>query len=293
MDFLVARDDLHRTRFEDAGVPEPAAGQALLAVDAFGLSANNITYATFGEAMSYWSFFPAEDGWGRVPVWGFAQVSESRQEGLEAGARVYGYLPPSSELVVDATRVNERGFTDGAAHRSKLPPTYNNYARSDADPIYDAAHEDEQILLRPLFFTSYLIDDFLDDSDLFGARTVVLSSASSKTASALAFQLSRRKGVDVVGLTSPRSGEFARGLGVYDHVASYQEIGELPSLCLEGRVGGDGGGTGEGEVTAPGRDSRRERNDGNRVGRRRHLSGQRGCQRHEKQCDAHEGRLSI
>jgi len=69
MDFLVARDDLHRVRFEDAGIPEPAQGQALLAVDAFGLSANNITYATFGEAMSYWSFFPAEAGWGRIPVW--------------------------------------------------------------------------------------------------------------------------------------------------------------------------------------------------------------------------------
>ena len=48
------------------------------------------------------------------------------------------------------------------------------------------------MLLRPLFFTSWLIDDFLTDSGLFGASTVVLSSASSKTASALAF-LSRRQ----------------------------------------------------------------------------------------------------
>ena len=105
MDFLVARDDLHRIRFEDAGVPEPAEGQALLAVDAFGLSANNITYATFGEAMSYWSFFPAEEGWGRVPVWGFAEVGESRHEGLPAGTRVYGYLPPSSHVVLTPERV--------------------------------------------------------------------------------------------------------------------------------------------------------------------------------------------
>jgi hypothetical protein len=228
VDFLVAKDDLRRCRFLDAGSLELEPGQARLRVDAFGLTSNNITYATFGEAMSYWSFFPAEDGWGRVPVWGFAEVSESRHEDLEPGTRVYGYLPPSAELVVDVTRVEERGFVDGAAHRSRLPPAYNSYARSDADPIYDAEHEDEQMLLRPLFFTSYLIDDFLDESDVFGAGTVVLSSASSKTASALAFLLSRREGVDVVGLTSPRSGEFARGLGVYDHVASYGEIGELP-----------------------------------------------------------------
>jgi hypothetical protein len=228
VDFLVAKDDLHRCRFLDAGAAELEPGQARLRVDAFGLTSNNITYAKFGEAMSYWSFFPAEDGWGRVPVWGFGEVSESRQDGLEAGTRVYGYLPPSAELVVDATRVDPRGFIDGAAHRSRLPPAYNSYARSDADPIYDAGHEDEQMLLRPLFFTSYLIDDFLDESGIFGAGTVVLSSASSKTASALAFLLSRREGVDVVGLTSARSDEFVRGLGVYDHVASYEQIAELP-----------------------------------------------------------------
>jgi hypothetical protein len=228
VDFLVAKDDLHRCRFVDAEPPELEPGQALLQVASFGLTSNNITYAMFGEAMSYWSFFPAEDGWGRVPVWGFAEVGASRHDALEAGARVYGYLPPSSEFVVDAARVDGRGFVDASPHRASLPPAYNGYARTDADPIYDDAHEDEQMLLRPLFFTSYLIDDFLDECDLFGARTVVLSSASSKTASALAFLLSRRDGVEVVGLTSARSGDFAGGLGVYDHVVAYEDISGLP-----------------------------------------------------------------
>ena len=32
--------------------------------------------------MNYWRFFPAsEDGWGRVPVWGFADVVASRRRG--------------------------------------------------------------------------------------------------------------------------------------------------------------------------------------------------------------------
>jgi hypothetical protein len=228
VDFLVLKDDLHRCRFLDADPLELEPGQAKLRVACFGLTSNNITYAMFGEAMSYWSFFPAEDGWGRVPVWGFAEVSASRQDGLEVGTRVFGYLPPSSEFVLDAARVDGRGFVDASPHRANLPPAYNNYARTAADPIYDSEHEDEQMLLRPRFFTSYLIDDFLADSELFGAGTVVLSSASSKTASALAFLLSRREGIDVVGLTSSRSGNFARGLGVYDHVVSYEEVGELP-----------------------------------------------------------------
>jgi Protein of unknown function (DUF2855) len=75
MDFLVAKSDLHSCRFEDNPALEPGPGQALLRVDAFGLTTNNITYAMFGEAMFYWSFFPAVDGWGRVPVWGFAEVA--------------------------------------------------------------------------------------------------------------------------------------------------------------------------------------------------------------------------
>jgi hypothetical protein len=229
VDFLVAKDDLHRCRFLDGAPPELEDGQALLSVESFGLTSNNITYAMFGDAMSYWGFFPAEDGWGRVPVWGFAEVVASRAEGLEQGARVFGYLPPSTELLVDPARLDDQGFIDSAAHRSKLPPTYNRYVRTDADPIYDAAQEDQQMLLRPLFFTSFLIDDFLDDAGFFGASTVVLSSASSKTASGLAFLLSRREGIEVVGLTSTARAAFARGIGVYDHVISYDSLDSLPA----------------------------------------------------------------
>ncbi|HEY2570472.1 MAG TPA: DUF2855 family protein, partial [Solirubrobacteraceae bacterium] len=190
MDFLIAKDDLHKCRFAEEPAPELEPGQARLRVERFGLSANNITYAMFGEAMSYWKFFGADDGWGRMPVWGFAEVDESTAEQLEPGTRVYGYLPPSSELIVAPARVDTRGFLDASAHRAGLPAAYNGYVRVDADPIYEAGTEDLQMLLRPLFFTSFLIDDFLDDASLFGARTVVLSSASSKTASGLAFLLS-------------------------------------------------------------------------------------------------------
>jgi NADPH:quinone reductase-like Zn-dependent oxidoreductase len=229
MDFLIAKGDLHSTRFVDDPAPVPDAGQALLRVDAFGLSSNNITYAMFGEAMSYWSFFPAEDGWGRMPVWGFAEViAVSDVPGLDAGTRVFGYLPPSSELLVTPARVGAHGFVDAAAHRATLPPVYNRYARTDGDPLYDADHEDEQMLLWPLFLTSYLIDDFLADNDFFAADTIVLSSASSKTSSALAFLLAQRDEVTVIGLTSARSAEFTRGLGVYDVVLGYEELDDLP-----------------------------------------------------------------
>lgn len=45
LDFQVKRDDLHSFRVAEAAPPELQSGQALLAVDAFGFSSSNITYA--------------------------------------------------------------------------------------------------------------------------------------------------------------------------------------------------------------------------------------------------------
>src|SRR5258708_12477746 len=143
-----------------------------------------------------------------MAVRGCATGAESRAEGLPEGTRIYGCLPPSSELLVVPERVGPGGFADAAPHRAELPAAYNSYQRADADPSYQEAREDQQMLLRPLFFTSWLIDDFLRDSDLFGAGAVVISSASSKTASGLAFLLSRGGGVGGLGLTSPRAAGY-------------------------------------------------------------------------------------
>ena len=43
--------------------------------------------------MNYWSFFPAEEPWARMPVWGFADVVASEAEGVPEGTRIFGYLP--------------------------------------------------------------------------------------------------------------------------------------------------------------------------------------------------------
>jgi hypothetical protein len=71
--FLVRRDDLAQTHLQpfDAGAP-PAPGRIRCRIAHFAFTANNITYAVFGESMRYWQFFPADDGWGCIPVWGFA-----------------------------------------------------------------------------------------------------------------------------------------------------------------------------------------------------------------------------
>jgi NADPH:quinone reductase-like Zn-dependent oxidoreductase len=241
-DFLVKRDDLRECRIAESERPEVGEGAALLRVDTFGLTANNVTYAVFGDRMGYWDFFPAEEGWGRVPMWGFAEVVESRAEGVEPGTRVFGYLPPSSHLLVEPASISEAGFVDASAHRAELPSAYHRYLATGPDPFYRPDTEAMQMLLRPLFFTSFLIDDQLDDEGLVGQGPIVIASASSKTALAAAFLLKRREGAELVGLTSPGNAEFVAGLGIYDGVVSYEEIERLepvPATFLDVAGNGD------------------------------------------------------
>jgi len=232
--FVVERQKLGNARWEQIEPAALADGAVRLRIDAFALTSNNITYAAFGDAMNYWGFFPTPDAaTGCIPVWGFADVVESRCQGVAAGERFYGYFPIASDVVLYPARVTPAGFFDGAAHRRELHAVYNQYLRCATDPGYVATREAEQALLRPLFMTSFLIDDFLADNGFFGARAVVLSSASSKTAYGTAFCLAQRRGqadaVKVIGLTSTANLAFTRGLGCYDEVLTYDDVGTLPA----------------------------------------------------------------
>ena len=228
MDFLVRRDDLTQTRVEDSGAPEPGPDEALLRVESFALTANNVTYGVFGDMLSYWDFFPAPEGWGRIPAFGFAEVLSSADEALPTGARLFGYYPMSTHLVVTPSRLGERGFVDAAPHRAARADVYNSYRRVDNNPEHERSQEDRQALLEPLFATAFLIDDWLDDEGFFGAGSVVISSASSKTSIATAYLLRDRDAIESVGLTSAANRGFVEALAVYDAVATYDEIDSLP-----------------------------------------------------------------
>ena len=96
------------------------------------------------------------------------------------------------------------------------------------DAAYEQAREDLQALYRPLFYTSFMLADFLADNAFFGAETVVISSASSKTAYGTAFEL--RRGTPhprLVGLTSRENVAFTTSLGWYDQVLGYDEVTAL------------------------------------------------------------------
>jgi hypothetical protein len=227
---LVRQDQLGTTRIDTHEAAPLAQGQVRVRVDSFALTSNNITYAAFGDAMNYWQFFPTgEAGWGIVPVWGFGTATQSMHQGVAVGERLWGYWPMAGEAVLQPDRLSPAGFSDAAPHRAGLHAVYNNYLRCGADPLYTADSEDAQAVLRPLFITSWLIDDFLADNDFFGAKTMLLSSASSKTAYGTAFQLIQRPGIEVIGLTSTGNRSFCEGLGCYSKVLTYDELDTVPT----------------------------------------------------------------
>ncbi|WP_436533296.1 DUF2855 family protein [Actinoplanes sp. HUAS TT8] len=232
----VARDDLAQMTYAEGDVPAVTDGEVLLRVDRVGLTANNVTYAVLGDAMRYWEFFPSgSPERGLAPLWGFADVVASTVPEVAVGLRVYGYLPPASHLVVRPERVDESGFRDGSAHRAELPSPYNVYRATTGDPAYRKDQEDLLILFRPLFYTSFMLADQVADNDFYGTRTLIISSASSKTAYAAAAEL-RDQGVRLIGLTSHGNVEFTRSLGCYDEVRTYDEIDSLdlvPSVYLD------------------------------------------------------------
>jgi hypothetical protein len=225
---LVRQDDLATTRLRRQDATPLADGQVRVATDTLALTANTVTYAAFGEAMQYWKFWPSgEDGWGIVPCWGFGTVVQSLHPGVAVGERLYGYWPMGSQALLQPGRLTAAGFRDEAPHRAGLHALYNQLQRCAADPFWTAASEPVQALLRPLFTTSWLIDDFLADQDGFGTRRILLSSASSKTAWCTAALLAQRTGWEVVGLTAAARRGYCESLGCYHRVLAYEELDAL------------------------------------------------------------------
>jgi Protein of unknown function (DUF2855) len=230
--FLVRKTTIADSQLEQSAPAVLLEGQVRLKVDVFSFTANNITYASFGDAMKYWDFYPRSDEWGVIPVWGFASVTESQYEGIAVGERFYGYFPPAGEAVLTPGKAGPTGFTVNSGPRAELAAVYNQYTNCAADPFYRHGSEAVQCVMRPLFMTSCLIDDFLADNDFFGSEAVILSSASSKTAYGTAFCLAQRdqsKRPRIIGLTSPGNVAFCESLGCYDEIVTYDDVDKLPA----------------------------------------------------------------
>ncbi|MGH3585671.1 MAG: DUF2855 family protein [Pseudonocardia sp.] len=233
-DLLVRRDDVSVFSLRPRAELPLEPGTARLAVEALVLTSNNLTYAALGERAGYWTAFPAPPGFGRVPAWGIAVVEASTHGDVAVGDRYFGLLPMSTDLTVRPASTETGSFLDDSAHRSGLDDSYRRYR-----PAGEPDHLD---LLRAVVRTTYpaclqLADHVMDVHADTRPLTVVLSSASSKTAIGTAERLTRAPGIRTHGLTSPVNVAFTAGLDVYDQVSAYDDLDRLaaegPAVFLD------------------------------------------------------------
>jgi hypothetical protein len=164
-------------------------------------------------------------------------VEASNHPDIAVGERVYGYLPMGTHLDVIPGNFSAGGFTDTTDYRQPMSPFYNQYSRIAADPEHDPAREDARMIFGPLFKTGFLIEAMMRREGWFGAEQVVLTSASSKTAMALAHCCKTSSPeIKRIGLTSAGNVDFVRSTGLYDDVQSYNDrlnFTELSTVAVD------------------------------------------------------------
>lgn len=232
--FQVVKSNFTKNNIQE--IPEDhlnlSEGEILVQIDLFSFTSNNITYAVSGNIIRYWEFFPAlgeqTQEWGVIPVWGFADVVESKTESIPVGDRIFGYFPPATHLKMKADRITEKKIIDGSEHRATLPPTYNLYKRVLSESNYDKNFDRDRALFYPLYITSFCLWDSLKENNWHGAKQIVILSASSKTSIGLAYALHQDdSSPKAVGITSNQNLKAIEKLGFYDSSLTYEQVSNL------------------------------------------------------------------
>jgi len=219
---VTLNDPFNEVRVVDEELGDPSEGDVLLRIERFGLATNNLAYALLGDAMGHWNAFPASPGWGRPPAWGVARVLAGDSALASPGDRLTGYLPMATHALVHA-EPTESGMSASDTHRSDALPMYRRMTRTPPDPGWDSGNDDVDVAMLPVsLFAALLADDLINS----GVRALVISSASSRSAAALA-RLLRVAGVRTTGLTSQPHRGAAESTGAYDLVYTYDDIDRL------------------------------------------------------------------
>jgi hypothetical protein len=63
------RKEFRKTQIVDNSLPTVGNDEVLVAIDKFGLTANNVSYALFGDAIGHWNYYPTPAArWTDYPV---------------------------------------------------------------------------------------------------------------------------------------------------------------------------------------------------------------------------------
>jgi len=230
-ELLVEQSDITKSCFSHSPIRPLEQDEILVRIDKFGFTANNLSYAVLGKRSLYkfFDFFPASDEkFGKVNVWGYATIVKSSNPNFNTGDRIFGYFPLAKYTILLCPPALMRDDWFQSAREKELPPdwrVYNDYHLLTVDPHYDPKYENEILIFRPVWWTSYFLSDFLQEHGYFQGSTIIISSASSKMAYGLAFLLRGKR--RLIGLTSNRGKEFLQCHPFFDQVVLYDHLSTL------------------------------------------------------------------
>ena len=235
-DFIFNPDDFRDAKFVSGANYDTDTltdGEVIIEIDRLALTANTISYGIAGKSglIRYLESFPAPQGYARMPFWGFGNIVASAHPGLSVGERLYGFYPPSTYLLTKMDKVKPTSCRDISPCRGSIPAFYSEYARVAAEPGYAREFDDMQSLLRPVISTSFLLENYITRHSFYGARNVIITSASSKTAFGFGHFLVNNHAdkCKAIGLTSAGNRAYVEKIGCYHQVLTYDEVEMLPN----------------------------------------------------------------
>ena len=102
---------------------------------------------------------------------GWAEIVASSRPDVPVGGRYYGWFPMARYVDMLVTPTTD-GLRDDGPHRAAHAPVYRACVATDRDPFHQPGEdaEDRHALLRGLFVTGFLAEDFFADNGWFGAQ---------------------------------------------------------------------------------------------------------------------------
>jgi hypothetical protein len=158
-----------------------------------------------------------------APAWGRCEVYRSNHPRIKEGRTYYSFWPLAAYCVRSIRDVDSDGFV---AYQDlpqfKGPREWEKIIRI----------EDDSHAIDTLEYMKIGLTFALEARELrfFGADNLVISSASSASGQLLAmFMKEINPSVEAIGLTSERNCKLVKGLSIFDHVYTYDDIKSCPN----------------------------------------------------------------
>ena len=223
-------DNLRFAELPDPDAVTLAPGEALFAPQSLGANRYVTVYGGAYLTLDIGGFVDPRgltntDRFKGTPAWGRARVLRSRHPSLREGDTYYGFWPIAAYSVRGVRDLDADGFV-GYLDIPEFsgPREWLKLIRIDAPPDAYAVDNLEYFKIGLTFAAA------LHDEGYYGARRLVLSSASSASARIIAMCVrARRPDFEIVGLTSPRNLGELGAVDYYDAVYAYDDLASVPS----------------------------------------------------------------